>query len=51
MIIGREEAFLVVAVDRERAVADLIPLADSGFPEEDVPLASLRPMKGISDAD
>jgi len=51
MIVGREEVFLVVAVDRERGVADLIPIADGESAEEDVPLTSLRRFRGQSDAD
>jgi hypothetical protein len=42
LIEGRDDVFLVVSVDRERAVADLIPTTDHGSPEEDVPLALLR---------
>jgi hypothetical protein len=46
VIEGSDEVFLVVSVDRERAVADLIPLCEGGSPQEDVPLASLRRLKG-----
>jgi hypothetical protein len=42
MIEGRDGVFLVVSVDAANCVADLIPVADFGTVEEDVPLASLR---------
>lgn len=42
MIEGRDGVFLVVNVDLANGVADLIPVADGGTAEEDVPLASLR---------
>ena len=46
VIEGGDEVFLVVSVDRERAVADLIPLSEGGSPQED--LAALRRLKGHS---
>lgn len=36
---GRRGTFLVMAVDRDRQVADLIPTASEGTVEEDVPFA------------
>ncbi len=42
MIDGRDEVFLVVYVDRTRGMADLIPIANEGGLEEDVPLAKLQ---------
>jgi hypothetical protein len=42
MIEGRDEVFLVVSVDLPRGVADLIPAAEGGDLEEDVPLTSIR---------
>jgi hypothetical protein len=40
---GRDGAFLVMAVDRERQVADLIPTVSEGTVEEDVPFAAILP--------
>jgi hypothetical protein len=42
---GRRGPFLVVAVDRDRQVADLIPAAEEGVLEEDVPFASIQPLQ------
>jgi len=41
---GRNGTFLVLSLDRARAVADLIPTAKGGPVEEDVPLASILPL-------
>lgn len=50
LIEGRDEIFLVVAVDLDRGVADLIPIHDGRPPVEDVPLASLRRLNPHPDA-
>lgn len=43
-VTGLRGAFLVMAVDRERQVADLIPTSGDRVLEEDVPFASILPM-------
>ncbi len=42
---GRNGAFLIIAVDRDRQVVDLIPTSGDGQMEEDVPFAALLPPK------
>jgi hypothetical protein len=49
LIEGRDEIFLVVSIDRDRGVADLIPLADGEPVQEDIPLTSLRRLNDIPD--
>ena len=44
-ITGQGGVFLVVAVDRERQVADLIPLGGGMFAEENVPCSKLEPYR------
>jgi hypothetical protein len=44
-VTGRAGAFLVMAVDRDRQVADLIPTDDDQGLEEDVPFASILPLE------
>ncbi|MGA8540883.1 MAG: hypothetical protein WB566_15375 [Terriglobales bacterium] len=42
-IAGRIGVYLVVWVDRERQVADLIPLHESTLAEDNVPFSALEP--------
>jgi hypothetical protein len=47
-VTGRSGAFLVMAVDRDRQVADLIPTDGGQGLEEDVPFASILPFEESS---
>jgi hypothetical protein len=44
-VTGRAGAFLVMAVDSDRQVADLIPTDGGRSLEEDVPFASILPLE------
>ncbi|UWZ84678.1 hypothetical protein [Occallatibacter riparius] len=46
-ITGLPGSFLVMAVDRDRQVADLLPTIGDRVLEEDVPFASILPMLDI----
>ena len=50
LIEGQDHIYIVISIDHERGVADLIPLADGETVQEDVPLATLRRLNGISGA-
>jgi hypothetical protein len=41
---GRDDVFLVVWVDLERELVDLIPIAEGGALEENVPFRVVRPV-------
>jgi hypothetical protein len=41
---GRDDVFLVVWVDLEGEVVDLIPIADGGTVEENVPFRAIHPV-------
>ena len=45
---GREGTFLVLAVNRARGVADLMPAAKGAQMEKDVPLTAILPLSDDS---